>query len=90
MIMSKPKLAGAAIAAVLFVIILLQNSEMVVIDVLFWPIILSKLVLIPLLMALGFVVGFLVAKLTGNRGTATAVPPPPPDRPDVQWSDRGH
>lgn len=88
--MSKPKLAGAAIAAVLFLIILLQNSEMVVIDVLFWPIILSKLVLIPLLMSLGFVLGFVVAKLTGSRATTPVVTPPPPNGPDVQWSDRGH
>ena len=52
-----------ALAAVicLFLIILAQNAQVVTLRLLFWQIVISQLVLVPLAMAIGFVFGCIVA-----------------------------
>jgi len=47
----------------LFVVIAVQNTQAVTIQILFWKISMSRIIFIPLLMLLGFVIGFLVAQV---------------------------
>jgi uncharacterized integral membrane protein len=51
----------------LFLIILLQKIRPVTLRLFFWKVDTSQIILLPLTMAIGFVVGFIVAKVTGNR-----------------------
>jgi uncharacterized integral membrane protein len=51
------------ILVVLFVVIAIQNTQAVTIQILFWKISMSRIIFIPLLMLLGFVIGFLVAQV---------------------------
>lgn len=61
--MKKPKFIIIAILAILFIIILLQNMQPVTLRLFFWEISASQIILIPLTMLIGFVVGFVVVKL---------------------------
>ena len=65
--MTKPKLIIIAILAVLFGILLLQNSEVASLKLFFWEISMSRIIFFPLLVLIGFVVGFVVAKMTGSK-----------------------
>jgi uncharacterized integral membrane protein len=62
----KPKLVLILIVAVLALIVLLQNTEVVTFHFLFWSKEISQIVLVVLTLALGFALGFIVAKF--NRG----------------------
>lgn len=53
-------------AAFLLLIFLLQNTEIVSVTFLFWQLSISRILLIPLLILLGFLLGFIVAKRTGG------------------------
>jgi uncharacterized integral membrane protein len=66
-VMSKAKLISVAVLAVLAVVIVLRNIEVVEVDVLFYrlPMPLALLLLITVL--LGFAVGVLVAMMRSNR-----------------------
>jgi len=46
----------------LFVVIAIQNTQAVTIQILFWKISISRIIFIPLLIVLGFVIGFLAAQ----------------------------
>jgi uncharacterized integral membrane protein len=48
----------------LFIVISVQNTQGVTIRILFWTISMSRIILIPLLLFFGFLVGFLVAQVT--------------------------
>jgi uncharacterized integral membrane protein len=50
------------ILVALFVVIVIQNTQAVTIQILFWKISMSRIIFIPLLMLLGFVIGFLAAQ----------------------------
>jgi uncharacterized integral membrane protein len=63
----KPKAIIVAVLAILFVIILIQNTQVVTLRLFFWKIGMSQIILIPLTMVIGFAAGFIVAKLTGER-----------------------
>lgn len=63
----KPKAIIGAVLAILFVIILIQNTQVVTLRLFFWKIGMSQIILIPLTMVIGFAAGFIVAKLTGER-----------------------
>ena len=47
----------------LFVIVLIQNTQVVMLRLFFWKVGMSQIILIPLTMAIGFVVGYIVAKV---------------------------
>jgi len=51
----------------LFLVILIQNIQPVTLRLFFWKIGMSQIILMPLTMAIGFIAGFIVAKVTGNR-----------------------
>ena len=51
----------------IFLVILIQNIQPVTLRLFFWKVGMSQIILIPLTMAIGFVAGFIVAKVTGNK-----------------------
>ncbi|HUU40373.1 MAG TPA: LapA family protein [Desulfatiglandales bacterium] len=65
--MMKPKHIVVLVLIFLFLIILLQNTQVVTLRLFFWKIGMSQIILIPLVMAIGFFIGFIVFKVTGNR-----------------------
>ena len=62
----KVKLAIAVVAAILILVFLLQNTQVVTLRLYFWKVSMSQIILIPLTTIIGFVLGFIVAKLTGK------------------------
>ena len=58
----KPKVIAILIIVVLFVIVLLQNTQVVSLRLLFWTISMSRIIIFPLVMLIGFVVGFFAGK----------------------------
>jgi uncharacterized integral membrane protein len=65
--MTKAKFIITAILAVLFGVLLMQNSQVVSLKLLFWEISMSRIIFFPVLVLIGFVVGFVVAKMTGSK-----------------------
>jgi lipopolysaccharide assembly protein A len=49
-----------------FLIVLLQNTQVVELRLLFWKITMSRVILFPLTLLIGFVIGYITAKL-GKR-----------------------
>ncbi len=52
---------------ILAVILIAQNTEVVPVQILFWQILMSRIVLIALMLVLGFGIGFILAKVTGKK-----------------------
>lgn len=80
----KAKTIILIILAGLGVIILVQNSQVATIRLFFWEIAMSQVILVPLVFIIGFVAGFLAAKLGrrrkkdslhGHRGENLPAPP---------------
>lgn len=65
--MTKAKFITTAVFAVLFGVLLMQNSQVVSLKLFFWEISMSRIIFFPVLVLIGFVVGFVVAKMTGSR-----------------------
>jgi uncharacterized integral membrane protein len=65
----KPKTIIIIVLLVLLVVILIQNSDTADFYLFFWGIKVSKIILVPLLVLFGFIIGFLVAKLGGQKKT---------------------
>ena len=63
----RPKFIVVVVLIALFLIILIQNTQVATLRLFFWEVGMSQIILIPLTMAIGFVVGFIVAKVTGNQ-----------------------
>jgi uncharacterized integral membrane protein len=63
----KAKTIVILIIAVLFLIILLQNTQVMTLRFYFWQLTMSRIVLLVVTLLVGFVVGFIVAKVTGGR-----------------------
>ncbi len=51
------------ILGILFFVVLLQNTQVVSFRFLFWELSMSRIILLPLVMVTGFIIGF----FTGNR-----------------------
>lgn len=84
--MKNPKVIAGLIIGVLFVIFLFQNMDDVALRLYFWQVSMPKIVLVPLAILVGFVAGFVVAKITGKpRKPQPAKDPrvPPPSGPDI-------
>ncbi len=62
----KPKVIILLILIVLALIILLQNTDPTEFQLLFWNIEMSLVILVLVNLLIGFVLGFVVAKLTGR------------------------
>jgi uncharacterized integral membrane protein len=61
-----PKVIAGLAVGVLFVIFLFQNMDDVALRVYFWQVSMPKIIVAPLAILVGFVAGFVVAKLTGK------------------------
>ena len=84
--MKNPKVIAGLVVGVLFVIFLFQNMDDVALRVYFWQVSMPKIILVPLAILVGFVAGFVVAKITGRpRKPSTEkdlqVPSPSSSRP---------
>ena len=60
----KPKLIIILIIVALFLIFLIQNTQVVTLHLYFWKISMSQVILIPLVFLVGFVAGYIVARIT--------------------------
>mgnify|MGYP000209269937 CR=1 FL=1 len=58
----KPKNIAFLVLGLVPLIVLLQNTEVVSIQFLFWKISMSRIILIPILIVIGFIIGFIVGK----------------------------
>ena len=67
--MMRPKFIVLLVLIALFLIILIQNTQVVTLRLFFWKVGMSQIILIPLTMAIGFVVGFVVSRVTGKQPT---------------------
>ena len=66
----KPTTIVILVLVALFVIILVQNTQVVTLRLLFWKIGMSQIILVPLTMLIGFIIGFIVARATGGNHTS--------------------
>jgi len=62
----KPMTIVILVIVALFVIILVQNTQIVTLRLLFWKLGMSQIILVPLTMLIGFIIGYIVAKATGG------------------------
>ncbi|MFH1458783.1 MAG: LapA family protein [Candidatus Omnitrophota bacterium] len=58
----KPKTIAILIFSGILLIILLQNTQVVSVQLLFWKISMSRIILLPLLMFIGFILGFFMGR----------------------------
>jgi len=63
----RPKIIVVLVLIGLFVIVLIQNTQVVMLRLFFWKVGMSQIILIPLTMAIGIVIGFIVAKVKRDR-----------------------
>jgi len=63
----KTKTIIILVLVVLFLVIAIQNTEAVLFQVLFWKISISRIILIPLLLLAGFIIGFLAAEVLKKK-----------------------
>ena len=61
-----PKKIALIVVGVLILVVLLQNTQVVSVRFLFWKLSMSRIILLPLFMLVGFVVGFFVGKKSGE------------------------
>ncbi|MDP8267019.1 MAG: LapA family protein [Candidatus Aceula meridiana] len=62
----KPKSVILLISGIIFAIIFFQNTQVVSIQFLFWKLSMSRIILLPLVMLVGVVIGFFVGKKSGD------------------------
>lgn len=60
--MGKAKVITLAVVFGLALIVLLQNTQVVTFRVLFWDLSMSRIIFLPLLVIIGFVIGFFMGK----------------------------
>jgi len=65
--MARPKIIVAGVLALLLLILVIQNTEVVTVTLLFWNFEMSRVILILLATMTGFICGYLVARLTTAR-----------------------
>ena len=58
----KPKNIALVVLGVLLLVVLLQNTQVVSIRFLFWKLSMSRIILLPLIMLIGFIIGFFVGR----------------------------
>lgn len=64
----KPKVILLVVIAALAIILLVQNTQVVTYRLFIWSISVSQVILLPLAVLVGFVIGFLAAKMGGRGG----------------------
>jgi len=61
-----PKKIALIVLGALLLIVLLQNTQVVSVRFLFWKLSMSRIILLPLFMLIGFIIGFFVGKKSGE------------------------
>jgi uncharacterized integral membrane protein len=59
----KPKIIIILILIALFLVIVVQNTQVVEFQLLFWKFAMSRIIVISFMMLIGFVLGYLVARM---------------------------
>jgi uncharacterized integral membrane protein len=62
----QPKTIVVLVIIGFILIILVQNAQVVTLRLLFWKIDMSQIILLPLATVIGFILGFIIAKVFGN------------------------
>ena len=62
--MAKPRIIFAAVLAILLLVLIVQNTEVVAVTLFFWEIEMSRVILILLASMTGFICGYVVARIT--------------------------
>ncbi|MBN1254770.1 MAG: LapA family protein [Deltaproteobacteria bacterium] len=62
----KPKTIVILVLIGFFLIILIQNTQVVTLRLLIWKVGMSQIILVPLTMLIGFILGYIVAKVTSG------------------------
>lgn len=65
--MVRPKFIVVTTIIVLLLILLLQNSDVVSLKIYFWEVSMSRIIFFPVLILIGFIAGFVVAKVVPSR-----------------------
>lgn len=65
--MKNPKILLIIVILSLFVIATLQNTEIARFKILFWTVDMSRIIFIYLSVIVGFITGYIVAKITGGK-----------------------
>ena len=65
----KPKIILVLILIIMAVIILIQNHQIVTYRIFFWRISMSQVILLPMALIVGFVIGYIVAKMGKGKKT---------------------
>lgn len=63
----KPKNVFILIIVILFLIVILQNTEVVTLQLFFWKISMSRIILLALTLLIGFGLGYAVAGITASQ-----------------------
>lgn len=63
----KKKLIVILVLVGLLLVLIIQNTQNVSLNFFFWNIMMPQVILVLILFALGFVIGFLVAKMKGPK-----------------------
>jgi len=63
----KPKVIAIIVLIVLLFIIMVQNTQVIDLNLLFWTISMSQIILIGIALVCGFVIGYLISMLTGKK-----------------------
>ena len=63
----KPKFIIISILVVLSIIILVQNTQIVEFQILFWKIAMSRIIMLIFSMLVGFIIGYIIAKTVGKK-----------------------
>jgi uncharacterized integral membrane protein len=63
----KFKYIALLVLVVLGVVLVFQNTQMVTITLFFWQVSMSGIIMFPLLLLIGFVLGYLVCKFGGKK-----------------------
>ena len=63
----KPKTIISFVIIAVLLVIFFQNTQVVSFRIFFWKVSMSQIILIPLTMIIGLVLGYVIGKLTGNR-----------------------
>ena len=58
----KPKTIVTLVFGFLLLVVLFQNTQVVSVRFLFWKLSMSRIILLPLFMLIGFIIGFFVGK----------------------------
>jgi len=74
----KPKLIALIILVLLFLIFLMQNTEVVTLRLYFWKISMSQIILIPLVLIIGFVCGFVADNIIKKKKKNRLIKSPRP------------